>query len=63
MATYKSHLFKASLALTIVGLLLAACGGAATPAATSAPAISAMDKLVADAKAEGTLTTIALPHD
>ncbi|MBI2976707.1 MAG: extracellular solute-binding protein [Chloroflexi bacterium] len=44
-------------------LLLAACGGAATPAATSAPAISAMDKLVADAKAEGTLTTIALPHD
>ncbi|MBI5291103.1 MAG: extracellular solute-binding protein [Chloroflexi bacterium] len=63
MATNKSHLFKASLALTIVGLLLAACGGAATPAATSAPAISAMDKLVADAKAEGTLTTIALPHD
>ncbi len=63
MATNKSHLFKASLALTIVGLLLAACGGAATPAATSAPAVSAMDKLVADAKAEGALTTIALPHD
>ncbi len=63
MATYKSHLFKASLALTVIGLLLAACGGAATPAATSAPAVSAMDKLVADAKAEGALTTIALPHD
>ncbi len=66
MATNKSHLFKASLALTIIGLLLAACGGAATtaaPAATSAPAVSGMDKLVADAKAEGALTTIALPHD
>src|SRR3990172_8288082 len=33
------------------------------PAATSAPVVSAMDKLVADAKAEGTVTTIALPHD
>ena len=33
----------------------------AMPAPTEAP--SAMDQLVADAKAEGMLTTIALPHD
>jgi putative spermidine/putrescine transport system substrate-binding protein len=54
------------LALLLVpALLLAAC---ATPAATTqAPpptaAQSAMDQLVAAAKAEGTVTTIALPHN
>lgn len=64
----------------IASLVLAACGGAATPAPTEAPApvattapetaappapptTSAMDALVAAAKAEGQLTTIALPHD
>lgn len=63
----------------IASLVLAACGGAATPApATEAPVVttapetaappappttSAMDALVAAAKAEGQLTTIALPHD
>ena len=57
--------------------LVAACGGAApaaaptaapaAPAATAAPAAGgaamSMDQLVAAAKGEGTLTTIALPHD
>jgi len=59
------------VAIVLVGtMILAACAPAATPvptavpttaAATSAP--SGMDALVAAAKAEGTLTTIALPHD
>jgi putative spermidine/putrescine transport system substrate-binding protein len=35
----------------------------AMPAATQAPAANSMDALVAAAKAEGTLTTIALPHE
>jgi len=83
------------LTLLVFASLLAACGGAATPApteppapATEAPAATEMpatempatempatempateapaanmDALIADAKAEGTLTTIALPHD
>jgi putative spermidine/putrescine transport system substrate-binding protein len=62
-----------------VGAVLAACGGTpeggtAGGAATAAPApaaataapsggVAAMDELVAAAKQEGTLTTIALPHD
>ena len=65
--------------MLVASLILAACGGAATPApapapteapaavATAAPAAppteSPMDTLVAAAKAEGMLTTIALPHD
>ncbi len=50
-----------------VGALVAACGG--TPeggtagAPTAAGGVMAMDALVAAAKQEGTLTTIALPHD
>jgi len=51
-------------------MILAACAPAATPAPTAVPttaaatsAPSGMDALVAAAKAEGTLTTIALPHD
>ena len=61
------------IAIVIVGsMILAACAPAATPTtvptavptvapATEAP--SAMDAMIAAAKAEGTLTTIALPHD
>ncbi len=56
-------------------MLLAACTPAATQrrrpaatqppaaAATEAPAVDPMADLIAAAKAEGTLTTIALPHD
>ena len=58
------------LTLLVFASLLAACGGAATtqaPPATEMPAGEAssgsMDELVKAAKAEGTLTTIALPHD
>jgi putative spermidine/putrescine transport system substrate-binding protein len=57
----------------VVASLLAACASGAaapaasndtaTPAMTQAPQASGMDQLVAAAKAEGTLTTIALPHD
>jgi putative spermidine/putrescine transport system substrate-binding protein len=51
--------------LVVAATLLSACGGGT--AATQAPAASSsgsgMDALVAAAKAEGTLTTIALPHD
>jgi putative spermidine/putrescine transport system substrate-binding protein len=57
----------------VVASMLAACAsGAAAPAVsdntaapamTQAPQTSGMDQLVAAAKAEGMLTTIALPHD
>src|SRR5262245_31907907 len=55
------HVFS----LLAVASMLAACGGGG---ATQAPATqgsesSGMDALVSAAKAEGTLTTIALPHD
>ena len=59
-----------------LSILVAACGGGATPAPatptaappatetpTAAPTEDPMAALVALAKAEGTLTTIALPHD
>ena len=36
---------------------------AASPAESAAASAASMDKLIADAKAEGSLTTIALPHD
>lgn len=55
---------QASFLMLIAVLALSAC---ATPAATSAPepttSADPMADLVAAAKAEGTLTTIALPHD
>lgn len=72
MATQK-FAFKMFGLFVIVAAALSACGPAATqapppveaptsaPAPTAAP--SAMDQLVAAAKTEGTLTTIALPHD
>jgi len=47
-------------------LIAAACGGSTAttaPATGAAPTGNAMDALVAAAKAEGKLTTIALPHD
>lgn len=55
------HMFSL---FVLVSMVLAAC----TPAATQAPAAGGDDfgelsELVAAAKAEGTLTTIALPHD
>ena len=58
--------------LILVGLVIAlaviasACAPAPTPAPTAAPptaAPSGMDALIAAAKQEGQLTTIALPHD
>jgi len=51
------------VSLVVLATILSACGAPAAPAATQAPAVSAMDQLVADAKKEGMLTTIALPHD
>lgn len=55
---------QAGFLMLIATLALGAC---ATPAATTAPepttAADPMADLVAAAKAEGTLTTIALPHD
>jgi hypothetical protein len=54
-------------ALMLAGMLAACATPAAAPAATSAPSgggeTGAMDELVKAAQAEGTLTTIALPHD
>ena len=60
-------------AMTGATAILAACAPPAAPAPTSAPVapaptavptkMSAMDALIAAAKQEGQLTTIALPHD
>ncbi len=55
-------------ALTGGAAFLAACGGAQTPAAATLPDLTSgntipMDALIAAAKTEGQLTTIALPHD
>ncbi len=59
--------FQLFVVLAVVAMVLSACGTAATPAPTTAPAASssggASSDLVAAAKAEGMLTTIALPHD
>jgi putative spermidine/putrescine transport system substrate-binding protein len=50
------------------GAFLAACGGVGAPAKTADELLKSantipMDKLLAEAKKEGQLTTIALPHD
>jgi putative spermidine/putrescine transport system substrate-binding protein len=67
MTTKFKALHFAGATLTVLALAISACGGAATtaaPAATTAPESNdPMAELVAAAKAEGTLTTIALPHD
>jgi putative spermidine/putrescine transport system substrate-binding protein len=69
MTTKNKALHLAGVVLTVLALVLSACGGATQapaatepPAATSAPA-DPMAALVDAAKAEGSLTTIALPHD
>jgi len=63
MTTKNKALHFAGAALTVLALVLTACGGATqAPAATSAPS-DPMAAMVDAAKAEGQLTTIALPHD
>ena len=60
----KKSLLNILSLLAAAALLLSACAPAATPTAAPQPtAASGMDALIAAAKAEGTLTTIALPHD
>lgn len=70
MSTTKSRVSALLAVLLIFSLVLAGC--AAPPPPSSAPAageaapaaeMSEMDKLIEAAKAEGTLSTIALPHD
>jgi putative spermidine/putrescine transport system substrate-binding protein len=77
--TTRRNLTRWASLLAVTAIAFAACStppaatsGAASPAASSgggeaSPGASAggasMDKLIADAKAEGTLSTIALPHD
>ena len=58
-------LAKIMATLLILGLLTAACAQAtATPEEAAAPPPAGeMDALIAAAQAEGTVTTIALPHD
>jgi len=62
----KKFAFQLLALFVIAATLLSACGAAATEApvvATEAPVVDPMAELVAAAQAEGTLTTIALPHD
>lgn len=51
------------IALAVIAVACAPAPTPVPPAPTAAPALSAMDQLVAAAKKEGQLTTIALPHD
>lgn len=55
--------FKTLALLLAAAFVLSACGTAATPTTAAPSGGSTMDQLIAAAKAEGTLTTIALPHD
>lgn len=61
----KKFSLKLVSGVILAATLLAACAPTATPTADSPAQTgdSSMDALVAAAKAEGTLTTIALPHD
>ncbi len=58
---------KLIMFLTVLGLAAAACGGGTTTTTTGAgtgeEVSGDMQSLIDAAKAEGTLTTIALPHD
>ena len=57
-------LFNLFSLFVLLSVVLAACAPAATPAPTEpAEDFGALTELVAAAKAEGMLTTIALPHD
>ncbi len=58
----KRSLFSILSLLAVLSIVLAACQPTAAPA-TPPPAAGGMDALIAAAQAEGTLTTIALPHD
>jgi putative spermidine/putrescine transport system substrate-binding protein len=61
----RKKLFHLCSLIMLASMVLAACGPAATepPAATQPAAEGDMAELIAAAQAEGTLTTIALPHD
>ncbi|MBI3242915.1 MAG: extracellular solute-binding protein [Chloroflexi bacterium] len=64
----KALLFKLSALTVILALAVTACGGGGGAAKDFSKVVSAadgggMDALVTAAKAEGQLTTIALPHD
>jgi putative spermidine/putrescine transport system substrate-binding protein len=67
MSTTKRRFSSLIAVFVILSIVLAGCAAPPPPAASSsaAPAaeMSEMDKLVAAAQAEGTLTTIALPYD
>ena len=52
------------LLFAVLAVIAVACAPAPTPVPpTAAPKLSPMEQLIADAKQEGQLTTIALPHD
>lgn len=61
----RKYLFQLFSLLVLASMVLVACGPAATqqPAATEPAADGDMAALIEAAKAEGMLTTIALPHD
>lgn len=72
MSTTKYHFSRMIAVFVILSIVLAGCAAPPPPASSSAadssaaaPAaeMSEMDKLIAAAQAEGSLTTIALPHD
>lgn len=63
----KSRLMHLSILITVLALLIAGCTPAAPAVKSPEPVVSGMTaemmKLIDAAKTEGTLTTIALPHD
>lgn len=68
MRLRKTRFSALMMVFVILSLVFAGCAAPPAPAApaSSAPAqaeMSEMDKLIAAAQAEGTLSTIALPHD
>lgn len=67
MSTTKNRFSALIAVFVILSIVLAGCAAPPPPAASSAAApaaeMSEMDKLIAAAQAEGTLSTIALPHD
>jgi putative spermidine/putrescine transport system substrate-binding protein len=55
--------YKLATLFIVIASLITACGTNATPAATQPAAEEPLAQLIAAAKAEGTLTTIALPRN